>query len=148
MSELKRIDPRGPRFGAAITSVFSILAVNFTFTGSWIYSWVILWILLVLFSWSVFLPGNTHPYSIIFRKFVRPRLSEPKDLEDPRPPHFAQKVGLSFAIFGVVSGFVFVPGVQLAAIFIFLASFLNAFFGLCLGCQMYLGLKRLGVIRG
>lgn len=148
MTELKRIDPRGPRFGAAITSVFSILALNFSLTGSWIYSWVILWVLLALFAWSVFLPSSSHPYNIIFRKLVRPRLSEPKELEDPRPPHFAQKVGLSFAIFGVVSGFVFVPGVQLAAVFIFLASFLNAFFGLCLGCQMYLGLKRLGIIRG
>lgn len=148
MTELKRIDPRGPRFGAAITAVISLLAFNFYLTSAWTYTWVLLWLLLILFSWSVLLPGGSHPFNIIFQKLVRPRLAPPKELEDPRPPHFAQKVGLSFALFGTISGFVWVPGTAVASAFIFLAAFLNSVFGLCLGCQMYLGLKRLGIIRG
>ena len=32
--------------------------------------------------------------------------------------------------------------------FAFVAAFLNAAFAFCLGCQIWLGLRRLGVIRG
>lgn len=145
MSEIKRIDPRGPRFGAAVTAVLSLIA----FGTSWeSYLEGAPWILalFVLFAWSVFAPAS-HPYAFIFKKLVRPRLATPKELEDPRPPQFAQKVGFSFAILGVIGVF-FVPVlIPVSAAFIFLASFLNAAFGLCLGCQMYLGLRRLGVIR-
>ena len=146
MSEIKRIDPRGPRFGAAITSAFAIIAI-LVYESGWVYSWGILWVLFGLFAWSVFLKKVTHPYAFLFQKLIRPRLSAPTELEDPRPPHFAQQVGFSFAVFGVVSGFVFPLGVLIAAGFIFVAAFLNAFFNFCLGCQMYLGLRRLGVIR-
>ncbi|MEY4327819.1 MAG: hypothetical protein RIR71_489, partial [Actinomycetota bacterium] len=52
-----------------------------------------------------------------------------------------------FALLGLV-GFWFAPVlVAVSAGFIFFAAFLNAFFNFCLGCQMYLGLKRFGVIR-
>lgn len=146
MTDLKRIDPRGPRFGAAITSVFALTAFAISLSTV-LYAWVILWGLLALFLLSVFGKNTTHPYSYLFQKLVRPRLAAPLELEDPRPPHFAQQVGLSFAIFGVVSGFFWPMGVTIAAGFIFLASFLNAAFGLCLGCQMYLGLRRLGLFR-
>lgn len=146
MTTIKRIDPRGPRFGAAITSVFALIAFALA-PQSPNSAWGILVILLALFSWSVFLKKIQHPYSFLFQKLIRPRLAAPTELEDPRPPHFAQQVGLSFALFGVVSGFFWPTGVIIAAAFIFLAAFLNAFFDLCLGCKMYLGLKRLGVIR-
>ncbi|SCX13434.1 DUF4395 domain-containing protein [Candidatus Aquiluna sp. UB-MaderosW2red] len=146
MTQPQRIDPRGPRFGAAITSVFAIIAFGFSL-DTWLYAWLILWLLFALFALSVFGKNITHPYSYLFQKFVRPRLAAPAELEDPRPPHFAQQVGLSFAAFGVISGFVWPLGVTIAAAFIFLAAFLNAFFGLCLGCQMYLGLRRLGLLR-
>jgi hypothetical protein len=38
-------------------------------------------------------------------------------------------------------------GLVAAAAAAFVASFLNSVFNYCLGCQMYLGLKRLKVIR-
>ncbi len=145
MSELKRIDPRGPRFGAAITSVLALIAFSqsqetYLFGAPWIV------LLFVLFAWSVFFP-QSHPYALIFKKFVRPRLAAPEELEDPRPPQFAQKVGFGFSILGV-AGVLFSPIlIPISAAFIFIAAFLNAFFGLCLGCQMYLGLRRLGIIR-
>lgn len=142
------IDPRGPRFGAAITSALSLtafgIAVSDSNGNSNAYSLIVL--LAVLFSWSVFNP-KTHPYGLIFKKVVRPRLGAPSELEDPRPPQFAQKVGLGFALLGLI-GFWFAPVlVAVSAGFIFFAAFLNAFFNFCLGCQMYLGLKRFGVIR-
>ena len=142
------IDPRGPRFGAAITSVLSITAFGIALSGTNGYdsAYPVIVLLAVLFSWSVVNP-KTHPYGVIFKKLVRPRLAAPTELEDARPPQFAQKVGLGFALLGLV-GFWFAPVlVAVSAGFIFFAAFLNAFFNFCLGCQMYLGLKRFGLIR-
>ena len=147
MNEVKRIDPRGPRFGAAITSAISLINFALIFQFGYQIGFPLVALLFVLFAWSVFAPSS-HPYQFIFQKLVRPRLKPPTELEDPRPPQFAQKVGLSFAVLGVIGG-VTGPGILIpvATGFIFFASFLNAFFGLCLGCQMYLGLRRLGIIR-
>lgn len=142
------IDPRGPRFGAAITSALSLTAfgIAVSATDGFATAYPLIVLLAVLFSWSVFSP-KTHPYGLIFKKLVRPRLAAPSELEDSRPPQFAQKVGLGFALLGLV-GFWFAPVlVAVSAGFIFFAAFLNAFFNFCLGCQMYLGLKRFGVIR-
>jgi len=144
MTDLKRIDPRGHRFGAAITSLLSLLAFVLSLQ-SWVYAAPISIALFVLFSWSVFAP-NSHPYSLVFKSLIRPRLKPPAELEDPRPPQFAQKVGFGFSILGVI-GVAFVPVlVTVSAAFIFFAAFLNAFFNYCLGCQMYLGLRRLGLL--
>ena len=142
------IDPRGPRFGAAITSALSLTAFGIAVSANdgFATAYPVIVLLAVLFSWSVFSP-KTHPYGLIFKKLVRPRLAAPSELEDSRPPQFAQKVGLGFALLGLV-GFWFAPVlVAVSAGFIFFAAFLNAFFNFCLGCQMYLGLKRFGVIR-
>ena len=142
------IDPRGPRFGAGITSVVSLgtfaAAIGAVFNTT--AAFVLMAVLLASFLWSVFSPAS-HPYQLIFKKLVRPRLKEPSELEDPRPPQFAQKVGLSFAILGGIGVAVLSETVvAIAAAFIFLAAFLNAFFAFCLGCQMYLLLKRAGLL--
>ncbi len=142
------IHPRGQRFGAAITRVRSLSAfgIAVSLQGGYFTAYPLIVLLALLFSWSVISP-KTHPYGLIFQKLVRPRLSAPSELEDARTPQFAQKVGLGFALLGLV-GFWFAPVlVAVSAGFIFFASFLNAFFNFCLGCQMYLGLKRFGVIR-
>jgi hypothetical protein len=142
------IDPRGPRFGAGITSALSLgaFAAAIGAIANTALAFILMGLLLFLFAWSVLAPGN-HPYQLLFKKLVRPRLQEPIELEDPRPPQFAQKVGLSFAILGGI-GVLLVSEtiVAIAAAFIFLAAFLNAFFAFCLGCQMYLLLKRAGLL--
>ena len=140
-----QIDPRGPRFSASITSVLALA----TFAASQVdlaLAYIGIVVLSVLFAWSVFSPNN-HPYALIFKKVIRPRLSAPKYLEDAKPPQFAQKVGFGFALLGLV-GYPF-AGVLVAvsAAFIFFAAFLNAVFDYCLGCQMYLVLRRLRLIR-
>jgi hypothetical protein len=75
---------------------------------------------------------------------VRPRLSAPNDLEDPAPPRFAQAVGLAFVAVGLLG---YLSGVDLVgAIAVGLAlaaALLNAVFGFCLGCEIYLQAKRL-----
>jgi hypothetical protein len=144
----KLIDPRGPRFGAAITSALSLTAFGIAVSvpDGYFTAYPLIVLLALLFSWSVFSP-KTHPYGLIFKKLVRPRLAAPSELEDSRPPQFAQKVGLGFALLGLVGYWIAPVLVAVSAGFIFFAAFLNAFFNFCLGCQMYLGLKRFGVIR-
>jgi hypothetical protein len=130
------IDPRGPRFGAALTSVVLVIAV---LTGS-------IWVLaaqVLVFALTYLLGPARSPYGYLFRNFVRPRLSPPSELEDPAPPRFAQLVGL--LVTGVGLGFALAgvdPAVEVSATLALIAAFLNAAFGLCLGCELYLLLVR------
>jgi hypothetical protein len=83
------------------------------------------------------------PYAWLFRTLVRPRLGAPHELEDPRPPRFAQAVGLGFALVGLAG---FAAGLTLLALvatgLALAAAVLNAVFGFCLGCEIYLLLQR------
>jgi hypothetical protein len=145
MTTNKHVDPRGPRFGAAITSVLSLIAFYLSLTNQSL-AYAILVALGVFFTWSLVSP-STHPYGWSFAKFIRPKLAAPKELEDPRPLKFAQQVGLAFALLGIIGGIFSAPLIAVSAAFIFLAAFLNAVFGLCLGCQLYLLIRRVGIIR-
>jgi hypothetical protein len=143
------IDPRGPRFGAAITSVLLLVTVFLALnpaTESTAY--VLLAVITGLFAFGAIFGNSKHPYGLFFKKFVRPRLGAPTELEDPRPPQFAQLIGFIVAAIGLLLGALAVPfGVAGAAAAAFIAAFLNAAFAFCLGCQIYVGLQRLGLIK-
>lgn len=162
----KGIDPRGPRFAASITAVLLLIATFLALTGlstaQGIDGWaivdatlaqrlatpgfVLLLIIALLFLWGVLSP-RTAPWAVLFRRVVQPRLDPPSDLEDPRPPRFAQGVGLFVTAIGLVLHLLGVPwALPIAAGVAFVAAFLNAVFGLCLGCQLYLALQRVGVV--
>jgi hypothetical protein len=103
-------------------------------------------VIALLFVWSVASP-QTAPWGVLFRRVIRPRLSAPTELEDPRPPRFAQGVGLFVVTVGLVLHLAGVPwALPIATGAAFIAAFLNAAFGLCLGCQLYLLLQRAGVL--
>lgn len=141
------IDPRGPRFGAGITAVLLLVVVFLSLTGASVAALLLLAAIAVLFAWGTFAGAGRHPYGLLFRRLVRPRLSPPTELEDPTPPTFAQGVGLVVSLVGVVLGLFGLPyGVAGAAAAAFLAAFLNAVFDYCLGCQIYLLLVRAGVL--
>lgn len=100
----------------------------------------------LLFVWGVALP-RTAPWGVIYRRLVQPRLAPPTEREDPRPPRFAQGVGLVVTALGVVLHLAGVPlAVPIAAGIAFVAAFLNAAFGLCLGCHLWLLLQRAGLV--
>ena len=144
----KGIDPRGPRFGATITS-FLLLVTVFLGLGSDTQQAAFYFLIFIaaLFGIGALLGTARHPYGIIFKAFIRPRLSDPSELEDPRPPQFAQSVGLLVTLVGIVLALFGLPyAIAIAAGAAFIAAFLNAAFAYCLGCQIYLGLKRIGVI--
>ncbi|GAA3925702.1 DUF4395 domain-containing protein [Microbacterium soli] len=99
-----------------------------------------------LFLWGVLSP-KTSPWSVLFRRTVLPRLAPPADLEDPRPPRFAQGVGLFVVAVGLVLHLIGVPlALPIATAAAFIAAFLNAAFGFCLGCRLYLLLQRAGLV--
>ncbi|WP_447912612.1 DUF4395 domain-containing protein [Microbacterium phyllosphaerae] len=103
-------------------------------------------VIALLFLWSVLSPA-TAPWGVVFRRFVRPRLAPPTELEDPRPPRFAQGVGLFVVTIGLVLHLVGVPwALPIATAAAFIAAFLNAAFSFCLGCQIYLLLQRAGIL--
>jgi len=84
------------------------------------------------------------PYALLFRFLVAPRLGPATEREDAAPVRFAQLVGFAFlavASVGYLSGATGL-GVVFAG-FGLLAAFLNAAFGLCLGCEAYLAARRL-----
>jgi len=133
------IDVRGPRFGAAVTTV--VLAVVLITGSAWLLAWQTL-----AFALGAAGGVGRSPYGWLFRKVVRPRLGPPSEFESPEPPRFAQAVGLVFAGVGLV-GFALGPAwlglVATAAALA--AAFLNAAFGYCLGCEMYLLVRRVTV---
>jgi Domain of unknown function (DUF4395) len=130
------IDPRGPRFSAAITTV--VLAVVLVTSSVW----------LLAVQAAVFAVGSVFglrysPYGLLYRRLVRPRLGPPAELEAEAPPRFAQAVGLVFAAVGLAgyaAGLTWLGAAATAAALA--AAFLNAVFGFCLGCEMYLLIRR------
>lgn len=136
-AEVARVDVRGPRFAAWVTT--AVLAAVLVLSAVSIPSAA----LLLAFQAAVFALGaaygpRQHPYGLIYAKLVAPRLSPTVDTEPVPPLRFAQLVGLAFAVVGLIGFLVGIPLVGvIAAAAALSAAFLNAAFGICLGCKMY-----------
>ena len=131
------IDPRGPRFGAVITSV--VLAVVLLTGSGWLLA-----AQAIVFAIGAIGGLRYAPYGAVYRRLIRPRLGPPARTEPEQPPRFAQGVGMVFAVLGVIgylSG-VTVLGIVFTALAL-IAAFANAAFDYCLGCQMYLFIQRI-----
>lgn len=133
------IDPRGPQLTAALTAV--VLAAVLLLPTP--YATVLLAVQAGLFALGAARGVQHTPHAWLFRTFVRPRLAPPSEWEAPEPPRFAQAVGLAFSLVGLVAllaGATLVG--QVAVGFALVAALLNAVFAFCLGCEMYLLIKR------
>jgi len=130
-----QLDVRGPRFAAAVTT--AVLAAVLLTGSGW----------LALAQAIVFAIGAANarlaPYGVLFRKLVAPRQGPPRAFEPAEPVRFAQGVGFAFAAVAAVaylSGATVIGIVAISAALV--AAFLNAAFGLCLGCEAYILIRR------
>ena len=132
-----QVDPRGLRFAAALTTV--VLALTLVLNNPWPLA-----VQAVVFAISVVFGVQASPYGLLFKRFVRPLLGAPKELEDAAPPRFAQLVGLGFAVLGLIG---YLTGAELLGVvatgFALVAAFVNAAVGFCLGCEAYLLIHRI-----
>ena len=136
----QQIDPRGPRFNAVLTSV--VLAVALL-TAPGTVGVVLLGVQALLFAIAVARGVQRTPAAYLFKTLVRPRLSAPTHLEDPEPPRFAQAVGLAFALVGLAGYLADLTLLGAVATgFALAAALLNGVFGYCLGCELYLLIRR------
>ena len=127
------IDPRGPRFSAWVTT--AVLAVVLL-TGSA----ALLALQAVVFALGA---SGRNPYAVFWKRVLRPRSGPPGELEDAAPVRFAQVVGLAFAVVGTLALALGATTLGLVATAAALsAALLNAAFGICLGCEIYLLVKR------
>ena len=130
------IDARGPIYSAAITT--TVLALALITESNY----------LIGFQFAVFLSAvlfglRKSIYGFIYRNLIQPRLSGPVPSENEAAPRFAQLIGALFAFVALLGGVTGNTAVFLTATsFALVAAFLNAAFGFCLGCQMYLLLVR------
>ena len=132
-----QVDVRGPRFAAWITTAVLIVALVASAVSSTAAA-AILAAQSVVFAIGALRGPRRHPYGLLFAKLVAPRLGPVTEREPVAPLKFAQFVGLIFAVVGVLG---FVAGTPLVGVvataFALAAAFLNAAFGICLGCQIY-----------
>ena len=136
-----RVDVRGPRFAAWITTAVLVLALIISPINP-LAAAIVLSLQALVFAIGAVGGPRRHPYGQVFAKLVAPRLGPVTEREPVPPLKFAQLVGLIFAVAGA-AGFAaggstvgFWVGV-IATAFAIVAAFLNAAFGVCLGCQLY-----------
>ena len=130
------IDVRGPRFSAWVTSAV-LAVVLLTASG------VLVAVQAAVFAVGAFAGLRYAPYGVLFRRLVAPRLGPVREREPEAPARFAQLVGLVFAVVGA-AGFLFgAPTLGFVATGLALvAALLNAATGFCLGCELYLTVRR------
>jgi hypothetical protein len=140
MSQPTQVDPRGLRVVAGLTA--TVLALVLAIPSEPVRV-VLLAVQVAVFAVAAFVSLAASPWAIAYSTLVRPRLGPPSELEDARPPRFAQLVGLTFTTVALGSLLVGATTVALVATaFALVATLLNAVVGLCLGCEMYLALRR------
>jgi hypothetical protein len=135
-SPARSVDVRGPRFAASVTSVV-LAVVLLTSSG------VLLAAQAVVFAVGAFAGMPRSPYGLFFRTVVAPRLGPVREREPEPPLRFAQFVGLVFAVVGTAGYLLGAPLLGAVATgFALVAALLNAVVGFCLGCEMYLTIRR------
>lgn len=140
---LDEVDVRGPRFAAWLTTAVLLVVLLASVVSSRVAA-IILAGQATVFAIGAWRGPRQHPYGRLYARFVAPRSGPVREREPVAPLRFAQLVGLAFAVVGVIgfaAGFP-VAGATATALAL-AAAFLNAAFGICLGCQIYPLVSRL-----
>ncbi|MGW0159573.1 DUF4395 domain-containing protein [Mycobacterium sp. NPDC003323] len=132
-----QVDVRGPRFAAWVTAavlVATLIVSALDVTAAA----VILGLQTAVFALGATLGPRRHPYGRVYAALIAPRSGPVTDREPVPPLKFAQLVGFAFALVGTFGFALGAPVVGLVSTaFALFAAFLNAAFGICLGCLLY-----------
>lgn len=132
-----QVDVRGPRFAAWVTTGVLVLVLIAAVFSTPLAA-ILIALQAVVFAIGAAFGPRRHPYGRIFAAFVAPRIGPATETEPAAPLRFAQLLGLIFSavsLLGFLAGSTVVGAVF--AGFALFAAFLNAAFGICLGCQIY-----------
>lgn len=109
------------------------------------------WLLAVVavgFVLRVLAGPRLSPLALLMTKVVRPRMPVAERPTPGPPKRFAQAMGATMATTGAVLALAFdleTAGYVFAALIV-VAATLESVFGFCIGCRIFAGLMRLGVI--
>lgn len=132
-----QVDVRGPRFAAWLTTAV-LVAVLLVAAMSAHAAAVVLGLQTVVFAIGALRGPHAHPYGRVFGRLIAPRLGPVTEREPVPPLKFAQLVGFVFAAVGTLGFAAGLPAIGLVSTaFALFAAFLNAAFGICLGCRLY-----------
>lgn len=143
-----QVDVRGPRFAAWVTTIVlgGVILLSATHVPA---ATALLAGQALAFAFGATQGPRRQPYGLLYSTIVAPRLGPVTEREPVPPLRFAQLVGLVFAIIGLVG---FAAGAHLVGVtataFALFAAFLNAAFGICLGCKLFPLACRLRPARG
>ena len=152
-----RVDSRAPRWVGGFTFVLAVatlliallVPLESSLAGRVLSpEWILFLVLWLSFGIGTIWGNGRHPFAALYRVAIQPRLATPIPTEDARPPRFALGIGFALTTIGLILHLVGVPyGLVVTAALVVIASFLQAFVGYCLGCQVYLLLIRGGLIK-
>jgi hypothetical protein len=137
-----RVDPRLIRFSAGATA--GVLAVVLLIVDvARPLGLGLLASQAAVFAFTAFVSFQWSLWAQIYARFIWPRIGPPSELEDARPPRFAQFFGFVLTVLALIF---FAVGVDVAGYSLTALAFgvaaLNASTGLCLGCKAYLLIRR------
>lgn len=135
--QIDQVDVRGPRFVAWVTTAVLITTLLVSAVSAPAAA-VILGLQTVVFAIGATAGPRRHPYGLVYAALIAPRRGSVTEREPVPPLKFAQLVGFVFGLAGTLGFIAGFPTVGLVATaFALFAAFLNAAFGICLGCQIY-----------
>ncbi len=136
MSTPSPIDPRGPRFNQSVLTLALVIAFL-------VQVWAVVPVFAVVLLLGAAFGPKYGPFLRLYAEAIKPRLSPPAELEDPRPPRFAAAIGVAFLGAATLAFVVGQPAVGWALSLIVAAlAALAATSGICVGCEIYLWLAR------
>ncbi len=137
------VDARGPRFTASVTAtVLAAVLIVSRFNLS--AATILLAAQALVFGVGAMWGPRRHPYGLMFRRFIAPRLGPVTKRDPVGQLRFAQLMGFIFCTVGVVGfslGYPLVGGI--ATGFALFAALMRAVFGICVNRRPYMLVSRL-----
>jgi hypothetical protein len=135
----RTINEKAARTVAGVVATAGVVALT---TGS---EWLLL--PLAYGFWARVLTGPTlSPLAQLATRVVAPRLGAPKEVAGP-PKRFAQALGATMTTAGSIAWLAGATGTaDVLLVLLVAAATLESVFALCLGCHIFAGLMRLGLV--